>query len=222
MDRHRMRDSIKGVATELLIKHGYRGLRFGDIAARLGTTRANIHYHFGTKQRLVEEVVDDYLRETLARFRAIWTAEGDSFDDKIRATMAFNRERYRKFNRRADRGGKPWSLIARMRLERDLLSERTNAGLSNFGAELDSMITGAVELAKERGELAPEAPARDIALQVVAIANSAGSITQDVGGFEALEQLYLGFARIVAHAYGRGPEAGAVRATGRSSLVRAG
>ena len=212
-----MRDRIKGEAAELLIRHGYRGLRFADIAARLGTTRANIHYHFGTKERLAEEVVDDYLRVTLDRFRAIWRDGGASLDDKIRGTMAFNRERFGRFNPDPGDGGKPWSLIARMRLERDLLTERTNAGLRDFGVELDSMITGAIELAKRRGELVPEAPARDVALQLVCIANSAGSITQDAGGFAELEQLYLGFARIVAHAYGRGGEAGQ-----RPPLARAG
>ncbi|HET6520404.1 MAG TPA: TetR/AcrR family transcriptional regulator, partial [Geminicoccaceae bacterium] len=196
-----MRDRIKGVAAELLIRHGYRGLRFGDIAARLGTTRANVHYHFGTKERLVEEVVDDYLRVTLDRFRAVWLDGGASLYDKIRGTMEFNRERYRRFNRRGA-GAKPWSLIARMRLERDLLTDRTNAGLRNFAVELESFVTAAVELAKERGELTPDAPVRDIALQLVCIANSAGSITQDTGGFGELEQLYLGFARIVTHAYG--------------------
>ena len=217
-----MRESIKAVAAELLVRHGYRGLRFGDIAARLGTTRANIHYHFGTKQKLVEEVVDDYLGETLARFGAIWTAEDASFADKIRGTMEFNRERFGRFNPDPGDGGKPWSLIARMRLERDLLTERTNAGLRDFGVELDSMITGAIELAKRRGELVPEAPARDVALQLAGIAHSAGSITQDSGGFDALEQLYLGFARIVTHAYGGAAGRAAGKARAASRLARAG
>lgn len=215
-----MRDKIKSVTAELLVRHGYRGLRFGEIATRLGTTRANIHYHFGTKHRLIEEVVEDYLRETLARYRAIWTAEGASLEDRIAATMAFNRERYRKFNK-DDHGGKPWSLIARMRFERDLLSERTNAALGAFGAELDAMITDGVQSAKERGELAPEAPVRDIALQLFCIANSAGSITQETGSFEALEHLYLGFARIVAQSYGRRPAPAGPGDVERSRQVRA-
>jgi len=196
-----MRDRIKRVTAELLVKHGYRGLRFGDIADRLGTTRANIHYHFGTKQKLVEEVVADYLDGTLARFRAIWLDEEASLADKIRGTMELNRERYRRFNRRGS--GKPWSLIARMRLERDLLTERTNAGLRNFGIELDAMITAAIEQAKARGELAPEAPVRDIALQIGGIANSSGSLTVDAGSFEPIERLYLALARLITHAYGR-------------------
>lgn len=204
-----MRNRIKGVATELLVKHGYRGLRFGDIADRLDTTRANIHYHFGTKQKLVEEVVEDYLDGTLARFRAIWQDEEASLADKIHGTMEFNRERYRRFNRRGS-GARPWSLIARMRLERDLLSERTNAGLRNFGLELDATIAAAIELAKARGELAAEAPVRDITLQISGIANSSGSLTVDAGSFEPIEQLYLALARLITHAYGRRLEPRAV------------
>lgn len=197
-----MRERIKRAAAELLVKHGYRGLRLGDIADRLGTTRANIHYHFGTKQKLVEEVVEDYLHETLARFRAIWLDEVASLAEKIQGTMEFNRERFRRFNRRGG-SAKPWSLIARMRHERELLTDRTNASLSNFGVEIDAMITQAVELAKARGELAPDAPVRDIALQVSGIANTSGALTMDTGSFEQVEQLYLAVARVITHAYGR-------------------
>jgi TetR/AcrR family transcriptional repressor of nem operon len=214
-----MRNRIKRVAAELLVKHGYRGLRFGDIAGRLDTTRANIHYHFGTKQKLVEEVVDDYLDATLGRFRAIWLDEETSLADKIRGTMEFNRERYQKFNRGCS-GAKPWSLIARMRLERDLLTERTNVGLRNFRLELDAMIAAAIELAKARGELAAEAPVRDIALQIAGIANSSGSLTVDAGSFDPIEQLYLALARVITHAYGRKVEPRSVADKG--ALAQAG
>jgi TetR/AcrR family transcriptional regulator, transcriptional repressor for nem operon len=216
-----MRNRIKKVAVELLIRHGYRGLRFGDIATRQGTTRANIHYHFGTKQRLVEEVIDDYVVETLARYRPIWMDEQASFQDKIRACTEFNRQRYHRFNRRGDRG-KPWSLITRMRAERDVLSPRTNATLHDFGVEIDRYITSAIEQAKARGELGPEAPVRDIALQLACIVNSAASITRDTGGFEELEQVYLAFARVIHHAYGRKSRPKGVRQTARAKLAGVG
>jgi TetR/AcrR family transcriptional repressor of nem operon len=197
-----MRNKVKTVTVELLIRHGYRGLRFGDIADRLNVTRANVHYHFGTKQRLVEEVIEDYLRESLDRMHAIWDDGEASLDDKIRGMMEFNRERYCKFNRRGT-GAKPWSLVTRMRLERDLLTARTNARMRDFVAELGAMVTAAVELAKQKGELTADAPDSDIALQLVVIINSAGAITQDTGSFEELEQLYLAFAGVISHAYGR-------------------
>jgi TetR/AcrR family transcriptional repressor of nem operon len=214
----RMQSKIKRAATELLIKHGYRGLRFGDIATRLGTTRANIHYHFGTKQRLVEEVIDDYLRDTLNRYRPIWLDERASFQDKIQATIEFHLRRYRRFNRRADRG-RPWSLIARMRLERDVLSPRTNAALHAFGAEVDGYVVRGIEMAKATGELGPEAPVRDIALQISSFINTAAAITRDAGGFGNLEQLYLAFGRIISHAYGRKSKPDTVRPAARSRLA---
>lgn len=205
-----MRDRIKVIGVELLMRDGYRGLRFADIAEALGITRANVHYHFGTKQRLVEEIFEDYLRDTLTRVRSIWTDEEASLEDKLRATMEFNRERYRKFNTRGP-GTKPWSLIARMRLERNLLSPRTNNHMRKFVEELESLVTAAIELAKKKGELAQNAPVQDIAVQLAFIMNSANSITQDHGNFDGLEQLYLAVARVIKHAYGRKSSPTAVR-----------
>ncbi len=198
-----MRTKIKNVATELLIKHGYRGFRFGDIAARLGTTRANIHYHFGNKQKLVEEVLDDYVAHTLERFHRIWTDGDARFSDRIRGTAAFNRERYRRFNRGGDGG--PWSLIARMRLDGDMLSETANARLRDFGVKLHAYFFAAVETAKQDGELRADAPVEEITLQLMSITNfSAGPVTQDAGGFARLEQLYLAFSKTITQAYGSG------------------
>jgi TetR/AcrR family transcriptional repressor of nem operon len=213
-----MRSKIKTVTVELLIRHGYRGLRFGDIADRLDITRANVHYHFGTKHKLVEEVIEDYMREAMDGMRGIWSDERASLEDKIRNTMEFNRTRYRKFNQRGT-GAKPWSLITRMRLERDLLTARTNARMRDFVADLGTLVTTAIELAKDKGELRPDAPADDIALQLVFIINSAGSVTQDSGSFDGLERLYLAFAHVISHAYGRRPALTPVRR--RSRLANA-
>ena len=201
-----MRTKIKNAATELLIKHGYRGFRFGDIAARLGTTRANIHYHFGNKQKLVDEVLDDYVAQTLERFHRIWTDGDARFSDKIRGIAAFNRERYRRFNRDGD-GGAPWSLIARMRLDGDALSKTANERLRIFGVNLHADVSAAVAAAKQNGELRADAPVEEITLQLMSITNfSAGPVTQDAGGFARLEQLYLAFSKTITQAYGSGAE----------------
>jgi TetR/AcrR family transcriptional regulator, transcriptional repressor for nem operon len=200
-----MRVRIKTLTVELLVRHGCRGLRFADIADALGTTRATVHYHFGNKERLIEEVVEDYVAGTLERFRLTWESAGPTLVERIQGTIAFNRERYERFNGAAGGGGRAWSLIARMRLERDLLSPSARLALERFRTELDAMVTAAVAGAKEAGELTAEAPVEEIARQLVAIANSSGSITVDAGSFDVLEHLYLGFARIVDHAYGRKP-----------------
>lgn len=197
-----MRQRIKAVATELLVKHGYRGASFGDIAEALGTTRANIHYHFGNKNALIEEVLEDYVSSTLERFRTVWTDMRSSLADKVEGTIAFNRERYSRFNASSDNGN-PWSLIARMRGDSDALSPKSIATLRRFASELATFATIGVANAVSRGELAMASPIEDIVIQLVSIANSAGPITQDAASFQRLEELYRAFLRTTEAAYGQ-------------------
>jgi TetR/AcrR family transcriptional repressor of nem operon len=196
-----MKEQIKEIAVELLIRHGYQGFRFRDLADRLGTTRANIHYYYGSKLNLSEEVIVEYVQQTLANWEENWKSD-KSFEDKIRGMMESNRQRYLRYNPTA-KTGHPWSLIGRMRMERDEIGPKARAALLEFGVVLEKLIVQGIERAVREGELSPEIPTRDIALQLVAIADSAGPITQDGGSFDRLEQLYLSFARIVNHAYGR-------------------
>jgi AcrR family transcriptional regulator len=196
-----MREEIKAVAAELLIRHGVRGLRFGDIAARLQITRANIHYHFGTKMKLIEEVVRDYVGSTLEELETIWRNPDYTYHEKARRMMEFNRARYAKYNP-AGKTGRSWSLISRMRLEAEQVTPATRKALRTFTETIETFIEDAVEEAVARGELVPTAPAQDIAVQLIAIVDSAGSITQDGGSFDRLERLYTAYLRVITHAYG--------------------
>jgi len=201
-----MRARIKSLALDLLIQHGYRGVSFGDMAKALGTTRANIHYHFGNKENLVEEVLADYVEATLATLKAVWTTPGLTLARKIEAMVEFSRKRHAKYNPPGKKG-RPWSLIARMRQDSDALTPKGRAALQRFGEELYDCIFLAIEDAKARGEFAAWMPVEDVALQLVSIANSAGPITQDAGDFDRLEQLYAAFTRIMTHAFGEGAAA---------------
>jgi AcrR family transcriptional regulator len=202
-----MRDQIKVLALDLLIQHGLRGVSFGDLAKTLKTTRANIHYHFGSKQKLVEEVLEDYVDNTLSGMEAVLGRDDLSLVEKIEATVAISRRRHARFNG-GSKTGRPWSLIARMRQDSEALTPKGRAALKRFAAGLEKSVTAAVRRAKQRGEFDPSMPTEDVALQWISIANSAGPITQDAGNFQRLEQLYMAFARIVQHAYGRQPAHG--------------
>lgn len=195
-----MRDKIKAAACDLLIKHGYRGLRFGDIAAKLKTTRANIHYHFGTKNNLVNEALSEYVDRTIAEMAGVWCSDL-SYEEKVVATMELNRRRYLRFNKSNKSGGAPWSLISRMRLDAGLLSEEARNGLRRFSKSIETYVDRAIKQGQAQGEIAADAPVQDIAVQIVSIIDSAGPITQDAGSFARLEHLYLAHMRVVAHAY---------------------
>lgn len=200
-----MRERIKSLAAMLLIKHGYRGVSFGHIAEGLSTTRANIHYHFGNKNALVEEVTDEYVTATLDGFRSIWTNPDTSLAAKVDGTIAFNRRRYDLFNVDGDHG-LSWSLIARMRADSDALSPRANASVRRFAAELTGAVTIGIANAVGRGELSPATPVEDLVLQMVGFINSAGPITQDAASFGTLERIYRAFLRTTLAAYGQGAQ----------------
>ena len=198
-----MRERIKTLALDLLIQYGYRGVSFGDLAKALETTRANIHYHFGHKQQLVEEVLVDYTIETIRGTSAIFGDPDQTFMEKIDGVVEFSRRRYQRYNRPGD-GRRPWSLIARMRQDSAFLTPKGHQALQDFATDLHACIAAAVEQARDRKEFAASMPVDDVALQFFSIANSASPITQDAGSFDRLEQLYLGLARIVTQAFGRG------------------
>jgi TetR/AcrR family transcriptional repressor of nem operon len=195
-----VRDKIKQAATEFLIQKGYQGLRFGDIAERLEITRANIHYHFGSKQQLADEVIVEYVDEAQKSYRKIWLSERLSLEEKIVRMKEETKRRYLKYNREGI-AGSPWSLLSRMRMERNLLGDKARQAVEQYGEILEGFIVNGMEMAVRKGELTKDAPISDLALQLVAVTNSAGPITQDTGSFQRLEELYESFGRIVRHAY---------------------
>lgn len=200
----RTRERIINVATQLLIEHGFGGFRFLDVADRLDITRPNVHYHFGSKEKLTEEVVVRYVNVTLKKFKLICEDTKSNFTTKIKMLSDSNRERYIAYNPTM-KTGRAWSLIARMRLERDVIGPEARHAIEKFSRELERYARRAFEIAIEHGELRPDAPINDLVLMLVAIANSADPITRDASSFDRLAELYGGFGRIVSHAYGVTP-----------------
>lgn len=194
-----MRDAIKTAALDLLIRHGYRGANFGDIAAELATTRANIHYHFGNKQALVDEVLADYVETTLTALSEIW-GRNEPFRTKLDAMIAYSRKRYDRHNP-AGLEGRPWSLISRLRQDMELLSPAGREASARFSRDLGGIIGEAVDMARRNGEFAAALPVEDVALHLATLADNAAPITIEAQSFERLERLYRGFADIVLTAF---------------------
>lgn len=211
-----MRQSIKRVAARLLTLHGLNGMSFRDIALELGITTTNIHYHFGNKHGLVDEVVADYVAEVEARHRAIWLAPDRTLAEKLRQLVEYNWERYQEVNKGRD-GGNTWSLIGRMRLESQALSENARASLASFTTTLHELIRAAVDDAWRRGELDEATPRQDLAFLILNIVNSSSVFTHGTGGFDRLELFFEAFSRVMLSAYA-GP---AARSPGAAAGARA-
>lgn len=196
-----MKDKIKVVATQMLITHGTAGFRFQQIAEELNCTRANVHYHYRHKHQLIEEVTVEYCKKTIEYFDQIWLSE-DSLSNKIQRSLQFHRLRYLAFNPTGDTGN-PWSLIARMRLEKDLITSVAREAVSSYTKELQRSVFKGMHQAVSRGELVENAPVETISLLLVEMANSADPITRDASNFERLQMMYEAFERLLKDAYGK-------------------
>ncbi|MDB5539613.1 MAG: putative TetR-family transcriptional regulator [Devosia sp.] len=193
MDESESRSAIKQLASDLLIRHGYRGMGYAEIATQLGITRANIHYHFGSKAELIDEVLADYVAATLDSLRKVWANEGTSLPEKLKQMLVFSRQRYNRFNARGE-PIRPWSLISRLRQDQDLLSASGRTLLAKFSTELHDVFAGALSLAAAAGEIRGDVEAATTLL--VAIADSAAPITIAEGGFMGLEAAYGALAKL--------------------------
>lgn len=73
-----MAERILDTAEELVGARGFNGFSYADVALRLDVTKANLHYHFGTKARLGAALVARYTRHFLAALDGIAAADPDA------------------------------------------------------------------------------------------------------------------------------------------------
>lgn len=224
-----MRDKIKAAAIDLFIRHGLGNLTLGVVADEVGMSRPSIHYHFKTKARLAEEVLEDYARANLDRSRSIWLDPRASLRDKFERSLEFSRQRYLKYNP-TGRGDRPWSLFARIHQESELMTPVMVTLLKGAARDQEAYFGVAVEMAVAHGELVDETPPAEVALQIVALVNQVGWLTWSSGSFEVVERLYAATLHGLERAYGRGgvqpvkavrgPRSGKTGATGVSGSTR--
>jgi AcrR family transcriptional regulator len=70
--RDSRRAEILDAFTRAVAERGYDGTNFGDLAAELGISKGTIVHHFGTKDALLRELHEGYMRRRLAEVRLVW------------------------------------------------------------------------------------------------------------------------------------------------------
>lgn len=104
--RDSRRAEILVAFTRAVAERGYDGTNFGDLAAELGISKGTIVHHFGTKDAMLRELHEGYMRRRLAEVGAVWqrlTAPADRLAAFVHlgvryqvvdreATVAFQRE----------------------------------------------------------------------------------------------------------------------------------
>jgi AcrR family transcriptional regulator len=70
--RDSRRAEILEAFTRAVAERGYDGTNFGDLAAELGISKGTIVHHFGTKDALLRELHESYMRRRLAEVSIVW------------------------------------------------------------------------------------------------------------------------------------------------------
>lgn len=183
-------------AEALYVLHGYDGFSFGDIASAIGITRANIHHHFGNKQRLMEELVDGFVMDAEARIAHHWTRPGFSLAERLAEQRNDLRHFYDRFNPTpGDRH--VWSPLSRLRLDLPVLGPLAARALERVSRTYEASLDQAVREAVASGELAPDLAVADIVRVLRVTLLSCGPLTQDRGGFEEVDQLLTALGRLI-------------------------
>jgi AcrR family transcriptional regulator len=201
VDAAAMRDRIRAVAEELYVLRGYGGFSFGDIAAAVGTTRANIHHHFGNKQRLMAELIAGFVADAERRIAACWTAGEAPLATRLAGQLDDLRRFYRRFNA-APGERNVWSPLARVRLDLPELGDLGAAALERINRAYERELGHAVSAAVRNGELRPQTPVDDVARILRVTFMSCAPITQDSGSFDEVERLFAALERLVITAWG--------------------
>ncbi len=195
-----MKVQIKKAARDLFIRRGIGDVSYGDIAAMVNTTAANLHYHFGNKQALVAAVFQETFDFVEAHLKETWLTPDLTLDQRIALTAEDCRERFYEFND-DDRGRCPWSLSTRARYENHLLSPEIQRGISNMSRDFEEYVTHAVKLAIGNGELRPDTPVSNVVMLLTPLWYFGSLLTQH-GSFSKLMRHYAAVRETIQSAYG--------------------
>lgn len=199
-DKAPTRDRIRAVAAELYVTRGYAGFSFGDVAQAVGVTRANIHHHYGSKSRLMAELIEGFAEDATRRVNGHWAESDVPFFDRFALQLADLRRFYTRFNP-AEGDRNVWSPVSRLRLDLQVLGDEAAKALHQVSRAYDASLREAVRQGIDHGELRADTPIGDVALVLRVTLMSCGPVTQDSGSFAEVERLIAALRRTVAAAW---------------------
>jgi len=158
--RRSRKDDILRCFAELVAERGYDAVSLRDIAAKLEMSKGTILHHFGTKERLLEQVHSDYMRRRLSEARRIL----DELDAPVDQARAFV---YQLMYAQAE---DPAATVAFAREIVRFASEPLMADVRAMRDEYSGMVRDTIARGVESGQFAAVDPSV-VALQVFGMCN---------------------------------------------------
>lgn len=84
-----LKESIVEEASYQIKRGGWNELNFDTIAEKLNTTRSNLHYHFKTKEKLANEVMERFVSNNITKFDTIFEMTNQNFPEMVRKIEEF-------------------------------------------------------------------------------------------------------------------------------------
>lgn len=196
-----VRREVKTLATEMFIRRGYNGVTFLDLSKELGINHSLIHYHFGTKAKLAEEVLNDFSDTGIRENTAIWGDREASLFDKFIAARDRMYRRFLLFNP-TGKMQHPTGLVSRFSMDAESLTPVLRNMVRATQESLDACIEDAVRIAIDREELVPETPVQLVMLQISSILFVAGPTARYGWEFTRLDDHFRGTLITLMRAFG--------------------
>jgi AcrR family transcriptional regulator len=156
------RRQIAEAALEVISERGFQDLRVADVAARAGTSPSAVHYHFSSREEILDAAVS---QAEDAFYRAMEAASREPEPARRRLVRLLEQGGRGESDARAVVGWRVWLEIWTRAL-RDRHTARTRELLDR---RWRWTLAAAIRDGQARGEFAPEADAELIALQLAAL-----------------------------------------------------
>ncbi|MCL4188206.1 MAG: TetR/AcrR family transcriptional regulator [Rhodobacteraceae bacterium] len=182
---------ILDVAQALVQTRGFNAFSYADIAAALSMTKASLHYHFATKERLGLALIERYSRDFAGRLAAIDAGGGDA-GARLRGYVEIHSDVVVQERN---------CLCGMLAAEFETLPALMRKALAEFFAMNARWLEGVIAGGQERGELDGAVPAAEAAQHVVAALQGSMILARMEGvpgGFAAVARQVL--AGLGAHA----------------------
>lgn len=196
-----VRDRIKARAIELFTRRGYHGVTFIDIGRDLAIPHSLIHYHFGSKSALAEEVLRDFSDAGMGELAAIWEDPATSLLQKFIAARDRLYHRFIQFNPDGVIAHAP-GLVSRFSLEFESITPDMQRLVKHTHDRTDRIILNALQIAVGRRELVESCPERLLMLQIGSAFFVPGPTAHYGWSFERLDDLLRSIYVTIICAFG--------------------
>lgn len=153
---HGTRQRLLQHGLRLLLEHGYNHLGIETVLTQAGVPKGSFYHHFRSKEGFAFAVVDTYMQEVHGGLDAC--LDDDSLPPlaRVRRFFELTKEKYRG-------EGYLGCLLGGIGQELSGVSDRFRRKIEDCFSQIAARFAACFELAKERGELPPDADSRALA-----------------------------------------------------------